>query len=247
MKPNDESGVEVKNLCYSYGRGTLAISDVSFMARAGEILGLVGPNGAGKTTLLRIIAGLIVNYSGTVKLQGQDVQPGSPHPQGFVSGLVDSPGFLPYLTGRDNLALLSTMIDAENCNDLEEVAIRVGISDFLDIPYGSYSHGMRQRLGIAACLLAENPIVLLDEPLDGLDPLAQIDIRTIMTELANAGRAVVFSSHRLSDVERVSTRLVLMHKGNVIKAGRLDDLVKESGTLEDLFISSLRNEESSNA
>ena len=229
--------LKVSNLRKSYGRKSPnALRGVSFEAYPGEVFGLLGPNGAGKTTVLRIIAGLILNYTGDVEVEGREYAPGSPPPDGLVGGLVDAPGFLPYLTGHQNLSLLAML--RGGTYDIDAFAQRAGIVDYMHTPYGSYSHGMRQRTGVAAALLCDSPVIILDEPLDGLDPIAQLEVRSMTTQLAEDGKTVILSSHRLSDVERVCSRLALLNRGETVMEGTLDELLRGGG-----FVVRVRDED----
>ena len=230
MGTSERPSIIASSIRKSYGGNKDALRDASLEAYAGEVLGLLGPNGAGKTTFLRIIAGLILNYTGKVDVLGQEYERRRPPPEGLVGGLVDGPGFLPYLTGYENLSLLASIQNDPQPRDLDELAQRTGITGFMNDKYRSYSHGMRQRLGIAASVLGDSPVVLFDEPLDGLDPVAQAEVRSFMTELADAGKTVIISSHRLLDVQRICRRVVLLNHGETVRSGRLDELIDSGGS-----------------
>jgi ABC-2 type transport system ATP-binding protein len=220
----------VEHLVKTYADGHRAVGDVSWRAERGQVVGLLGPNGAGKTTTLRMAMGLITPDSGAVYLGGRAVRPGAPALSG-VGALVEGPGFLPHLTGRANLhaywAATGRPIEEARLDEALDVAALGGA---VDRPVRSYSHGMRQRLGIAQAMLGLPDLLVLDEPTNGLDPPQIAAMRPILQRYAAAGRTVVVSSHLLAEVEQTCSHVVVMHAGRVVTAGPVADLIDSSDT-----------------
>jgi len=192
--------VEVRGLCKSYGE-LIAVDDVDLTVEAGDVFGYLGPNGAGKTTSLRMMLGLIAPSAGSVRLFGRDPQLSVKALQG-VAGFVEAPTFYPYLNGRTNLDLFAAL-DGEGAKGrIREALEIVGLSHRAKDKVGTYSHGMRQRLGIAAALLREPRLLLLDEPATGLDPGGMRDMRDLIRNLSAQGMTVLLSSPLLGFGER---------------------------------------------
>jgi len=207
-----------------------ALRRVDLVVRPGHLHGLVGPNGAGKTTLLRILLGLVRRDGGTVRLLGHDLDlTTGPAPRG-VAGLVDTPAFYPYLSARQNLALLARLDEDDRSrvrpDAIDRVLERVGLGARADDKAGSYSAGMRQRLGLAAVLLRSPQLLLLDEPTSSLDPAGARDVRALARALVDTGAAVVLSSHDLAEVEDLCTTLTILDRGRVVFSGTMDALRK---------------------
>jgi ABC-2 type transport system ATP-binding protein len=220
----------IDRLVKTYGDGHRAVDDVSWRAERGQVVGLLGPNGAGKTTTMRMMLGLIRPDSGAVYVLGQRITPGA-DVLGRVGALVEGPGFLPHLTGRQNLEAYwrATGRPASEAG-LDEALDVAALGGALDRPVRTYSHGMKQRLGIAQAMLGKPDLLFLDEPTNGLDPPQIAAMRPILQAYAATGRTVVVSSHMLSEVEMTCSHVVVMHAGRVITAGRVDDLVASEDT-----------------
>jgi ABC-2 type transport system ATP-binding protein len=220
----------VDHLVKTYGDGHRAVDDVSWRAERGQVVGLLGPNGAGKTTTMRMMLGLIAPDSGDVYVLGHRITPGAAV-LGEVGALVEGPGFLPHLTGRQNLESYwrATGRPREEAGFAEAMDV-AALGGALDRPVRTYSHGMRQRLGIAQAMLGKPDVLFLDEPTNGLDPPQIAAMRPILQAYAATGRTVVVSSHLLSEVEMTCSHVVVMHAGRVIAAGRVDDLVASEDT-----------------
>jgi ABC-2 type transport system ATP-binding protein len=230
----------VSGLSKAYPDGHRAVSDVSWRAERGQVVGLLGPNGAGKTTTLRMVMGLIAQDEGTVHVLGHRVSAGAPVLQ-RVGALVEGPGFLPHLTGRDNLRAYwaATGRPAGEAH-LEEALEIAALGDAVDRPVRSYSHGMRQRLGIAQAMLGMPEVLILDEPTNGLDPPQIAAMRPTLQQYAAAGRTVVVSSHLLAEVEMTCSHVVVMHAGSVLAAGSVEEVgVAEGRNLEEVFLSTI--------
>ncbi|HXN56372.1 MAG TPA: ATP-binding cassette domain-containing protein, partial [Myxococcales bacterium] len=181
--------IETRNLGKSFG-GRRACWDISFEVARGEVFGLLGPNGAGKTTTLRMALGLITPTEGTVELFGRDPMRQGARALEGVAGFVEAPGFYPYLTGRKNLELLAALDGDGAARRIDEVLEIVELTPRGGHRVGGYSHGMRQRLGIASALLRRPRLLILDEPATGLDPAGMRDMRRLIRSLADQGITV---------------------------------------------------------
>jgi len=199
------------------------VDAVDLTVEQGDIYGYLGPNGAGKTTTLRMMLGLIRRDGGSVKLFGRDPAAGIGALE-HVAGFVEAPTFYPYLTGRENLEFLGTLDGGVPGRRLDEVLDRVGLLDRACDRVGTYSLGMRQRLGIAASLMRSPKLLVLDEPANGLDPAGMRDLRALVSSLPEQGVTVLYSSHLLSDVEEVCNRVAIVNGGKISFEGRLDEL-----------------------
>jgi ABC-2 type transport system ATP-binding protein len=220
----------VDGLVKTYADGHRAVDDVSWRAERGQVVGLLGPNGAGKTTTMRMVMGLIAPDSGSVHVLGQPVTAGS-DVLGRVGALIEGPGFLPHLTGRQNLeAYWDATGRAPDEAHLEEALDVAALGGAVDRPVKSYSHGMKQRLGIAQAMLGLPELLVLDEPTNGLDPPQIAAMRPILRRYADTGRTVVVSSHLLAEVEMTCTHVVVMHAGRVVTQGLVADLVDSDDT-----------------
>ncbi|MDQ6658195.1 MAG: alpha/beta fold hydrolase [Actinomycetota bacterium] len=221
----------IQNLSKSYPGGVQAVRDVSFDARPGQVLGLLGPNGAGKTTTLRMVMGLIRPTGGEISVFGRPVTPGA-EILSRVGSFVEGSGFLPHLSGRVNLELYwkATGRPAADSH-LDQVLVIAGLGTAVRRKVKTYSQGMRQRLAIAQSMLGLPDLLLLDEPTNGLDPPQIHAMREVLRRYAATGRAVVLSSHLLSEVEQTCGEVVVIHLGRTIAAGRVADLIASSGEM----------------
>jgi ABC-2 type transport system ATP-binding protein len=225
----DALPVETRGLVKRYGDIT-AVDHVELVVEHGDVFGYLGPNGAGKTTSLRIMLGLIRPTSGSAYLFGRDpLVHGAKALQG-VAGFVEAPRFYPYLSGRRNLTLLADFDDPVSRNRIEEVLELVELRDRAKDRVGGYSHGMRQRLGIAASLLRQPRLLLLDEPTTGLDPAGMRDMRALVKTLAGEGITILLSSHLLQEVEELCNRVAIIRRGAVIYQGGLHDLLASAAS-----------------
>jgi ABC-2 type transport system ATP-binding protein len=219
--------VETSGLGKRYGSIT-AVRDLNISVRRGEVYGFLGPNGAGKTTTLRMLLGLIRPSSGTAKVLG--VEPGSPQGLRGVGALVESPAFYPYLSGRDNLRVMARYCGAPP-QRVEEVLGQVELAGRADDRFRKYSLGMKQRLGVAAALLKDPELLILDEPTNGLDPKGMADMRALIRRLGHGERTVLLSSHLLGEVEQVCNRVGVIHKGELVIEGTVEELRGGGGVL----------------
>jgi ABC-2 type transport system ATP-binding protein len=212
------------------GKKVEAVRGVSFEVRRGDIFGFLGPNGAGKTTTIKMLTGLIFPTGGKATILGEQVP--SSEAMGKVGFLPENPYVYPYLTPREFVSLcgrLNGMSGAHLAREVERVIERVGIGYAIDRRVGALSKGMLQRTGFAAAIVHSPELLILDEPMSGLDPVGRKEVRDLIVEEARAGRTVFFSSHILSDVELLCDHVCILRKGEVVAGGAMKDLLG-SGT-----------------
>ncbi|MDN3296921.1 alpha/beta fold hydrolase [Streptomyces ficellus] len=216
---------------YAKSAGRYAVQDLSFRVEKGQVLGLLGPNGAGKTTTLRMLMGLITPDEGEIRVFGHAIRPGAPV-LSRVGAFVEGAGFLPHLSGRENLELYwrATGRPAEDAH-MDEALEIAGLGDALARAVRTYSQGMRQRLAIAQAMLGLPDLLILDEPTNGLDPPQIREMRDVMIRYAAGGRTVIVSSHLLSEVEQSCTHLVVMDRGRLVQAGPVAEITGSGDTL----------------
>jgi ABC-2 type transport system ATP-binding protein len=227
--PHGPAPLEVRGLVKRYDKLT-AVAGVDITVNVGDVYGYLGPNGAGKTTSLRMMLGLIRPTEGTVRLFGRDPMESVQALQG-VAGFVEAPTFYPYLTARRNLELLAAFDGNDARRRIDQALDTVELTDRATDKVGGYSHGMRQRLGIAAALLRDPKLLLLDEPATGLDPAGMRDMRVLIRRLADQGMTVVLSSHLLAEVEEVCNRVAIVRLGKIVYEGAIADLKRGAGTV----------------
>jgi ABC-2 type transport system ATP-binding protein len=220
----DDRPVVARGLVKRYD-DVLAVDHVDLTVERGDVFGYLGPNGAGKTTSLRMLLGLIRPTSGTAKLFGRDPLLEGARALEGVAGFVEGPRFYPYLSGRKNLELLADYDGGDARARIDEMLDLVELRDRAKHRVGGYSHGMRQRLGIAASLIRSPRLLLLDEPATGLDPAGMRDMRDLIRRLAGEGITVLLSSHLLTEVEELCNRVAIIRKGRIIYEGELDGLL----------------------
>jgi ABC-2 type transport system ATP-binding protein len=220
--------VRARGLVKRY-KEVLAVDHVDLNVRAGDVYGFLGPNGAGKTTTLRMALGLITPTEGTVELFGRDPMREGARALEGVAGFVEAPRFYPYLSARKNLELLAALDGASAKERIGEVLEIVELTPRAAHRVGGYSHGMRQRLGIAAALLRRPRLLILDEPATGLDPAGMRDMRRLIRRLADEGITVLLSSHQLPEVQELCDRVAIVDSGRVVYEGALADLRRQGG------------------
>ncbi len=219
--------VETRDLTKRYGSLT-AVSDLNLNVRRGEVYGFLGPNGAGKTTTLRMLLGLIRPSSGKATVIGDS--PGTADSLERVGALVESPAFYPYLSGRDNLRVMARYSGVGK-DRIGEVLDQVELSERAKDKFRKYSLGMKQRLGVAAALLKEPELLILDEPTNGLDPKGMADMRRLIRTLGTGDRTVLLSSHLLGEVEQICDRVGVIQKGELVAQGTVSELRGREGLL----------------
>jgi len=214
-------------------RGKPALRDVSFTVKRGEIHGLLGHNGAGKSTTLGIILGMVEPDAGEASIGGISVQRDQANALKQVGAIFESPAFYEYLSGWENLRILSCYSGPFNERAAREAVARVGLRKEIKNKVGTYSHGMRQRLALAQALLPEPQVLLLDEPTNGLDPKGIKWFRDFILDLREErGITVLFNSHLLSEVEQMCDRVTILHEGRLVYEGSLDALREEAPVYE---------------
>lgn len=225
---NTDVLLEVKNVTKKV-RGRTLLDDVSFVVRKGEICGFLGPNGAGKTTMIRVMTGLIAPSQGEVRINGISVQQNRQRALSSLGAIVESPLFFPYLSGRralGNLARLHPNLSRkEQKQQVDKVLELVGLKDRGNDKVGTYSLGMKQRLGIAQALLGKPEVIILDEPANGLDPIGMRFLRELILKLRDEeGLTFLISSHLLDELQQVCDRLVMIKEGSLVWEGDSDEL-----------------------
>ena len=219
--------VETHGLTKRFGEN-IAVNDVELLVPRGCAFGYLGPNGAGKTTLIRVLLGLTHADAGTMFLLGHAVPRHRDLALARVGAIVDEPRFHGHLTGRQNLQILAAAREPAAKSRIEPALERVGILHRANDKVSKYSMGMRQRLGVAACLLGDPQLLILDEPMNGLDPGGMLEMRDMILSLVAEGRTVVLSSHLLDEVERTCDAVAIVDRGSVIRQGPISELLAGS-------------------
>jgi len=225
VSDHDDFAIRTSQLTKRYGPDT-GVFDLDLRIGRGEVYGFLGPNGAGKSTAMRMLVGLIRPTSGTATVLG--------HPAGTASSLrgvgalIETPALYPHLSGRDNLRILAGYASVP-ATRIEEVLEEVGMTTKADVPFRTYSLGMKQRLGVAAALLKDPALLILDEPTNGLDPEGMASMRDLITGLRRDNRTVLLSSHLLAEVEHVCDRVGVIRRGRLIADGTVAELRRGAG------------------
>jgi ABC-2 type transport system ATP-binding protein len=215
-------------LSKTYGNRA-AVKDLTLEVERGEILGFLGPNGAGKTTTIRMALGLIKPTAGRVEVLGQDVARHRAEVLPRVGALVENPALYLYMSGRDNLQAFASVLGGVSRRRLDEVLEIVDLQGRQRDRVGSYSLGMKQRLGVAAALLHEPELLILDEPANGLDPAGIVEMRDLLRRLAASGSTVFISSHVLGEVQQICDRVAIINHGELIRLAPVAELLDASG------------------
>ena len=227
---SDSYVVEVEGLTKRFG-ARVAVNDVALRIPRGSAFGYLGPNGAGKTTLIRMLLGLTRPTAGSMRLLGLPMPNGRAAALARVGAIVEEPRFHRYLTGRENLSIVAAAREPEAHRRIDGALDRVGLAARADERAGAYSLGMRQRLGVARCLLANPELLILDEPMNGLDPAGMEDFRLMIRGLVDEGRTVVLSSHLLDEVEKTCDAIAIVDRGRVVVQGPIDTLTGDAPTV----------------
>jgi ABC-2 type transport system ATP-binding protein len=231
--------LELRHVTKRYS-GIAAVKDVSFIARAGEVTGYLGPNGSGKSTTLKMITGLIEPTEGEILFHGEPVERNRIAYRQRLGYVPEEPQLYPHLTGAEYLEMvgeLRGMAEAKLASKIEGLLRLLSLYDDRHVPISSYSKGMRQKVLLAAALLHNPDLILLDEPFSGLDVNSALVLRELIHELAARGKVVLFSSHELETVERVCSHIVILHKGRVVANDSIEHLraLMSLPTLEGIF------------
>jgi len=213
--------VEVRGLTKRYGERITAVDGIDLSVRRGEVYGFLGPNGAGKTTTLRMLLGLVAPSAGSVSVLG--AAPGDPGALARIGSLVEGPAFYPYLSGHDNLRVVARYAGVPAAR-MDASLEAVELADRGGDAYSTYSLGMKQRLGVAAALLKDPELVILDEPTNGLDPAGMRDMRRLVRNLGTEDRTVLLSSHLLGEVQQICDRVGVIDRGRMVAESTVDEL-----------------------
>lgn len=218
--------IEVKNLNKSFGKKKV-LNNVSLSVSEGEIVGFIGPNGAGKTTTIKLILGLQKIDSGTVVINGYDIVKDFKKAIEKVGAIVESPDLYMYLSGLDNLKMIASMYNGIDSKRIDEIVKLVGLENRIKDKVSKYSLGMRQRLGIAASLIHNPNVLILDEPTNGLDPEGIKELRALLKKLAKKEKmGVLISSHNLSELESFCTDVCLIKNGEILTTASIEEIRK---------------------
>jgi ABC-2 type transport system ATP-binding protein len=224
--------IEVERLHKEYrrlrGGPSIAVAGLDLSVPEGGVFGFLGPNGAGKTTTIRCLLGLVAASSGRMRVLGVDVPRRLPSVVGRVGSIVETPTLFPRFTGRRNLEILGTIHGAGR-RAVADVLETVGLAERADDRVRAYSLGMRQRLGIAAALLKDPALLVLDEPANGLDPAGIVEVRDLVRRLGAEGRTVFVSSHILSEIQHTADRVAILARGRLVKEGPVREVLARGG------------------
>ena len=231
--------LELRNVSKRFS-GSLAVDNVSFCARAGEVTGYLGPNGSGKSTTIKMIAGLIDTTSGEISFNGDAIDRDLIVWKQRMGYVPEEPHLYAHLSGLEYLAMVGQLRDLpmrSTADRIDGLLRLLALYEDRHVPISAYSKGMRQKVLLAAALLHNPDLLLLDEPFSGLDVGTALVLRSLIHELARRGKVVLFSSHELETVERVSSRIVILHRGRVVADDSIERLraLMELPTLEDIF------------
>ena len=218
----------LQNISKSYGK-IQALNGLSFDIPAGCVFGILGPNGSGKTTLLSIILDVLKADSGNFLWFGQ---PGSPAQRKKIGSLLETPNFYHYLSAVNNLKITNSISGRGDYSGIDSVLQKVKLFERKDSRFSTYSLGMKQRLAIAASLLGDPQVLVLDEPTNGLDPVGIAEIRELIIELSKKGHTIIMASHLLDEVEKVCTHVAIIKKGSLLTTGAVEDVLADEDTVE---------------
>ena len=220
--------LSLSGITKSYGR-VQALKGVSFDVPEGSVFGILGPNGSGKTTLLSIILDVLKANSGNFLWFGQ---PGSPEQRSKIGSLLETPNFYHYLSAIGNLKVTQSISGRGTKEDIDPVLKKVKLYERRRSRFKTYSLGMKQRLGIAATLLGDPKVLVLDEPTNGLDPVGIAEIRELMIELRKSGHTIIMASHLLDEVEKVCTHVAILKTGQLITTGEVNEVLQDEDVVE---------------
>ena len=220
--------LRTNNLTKHYGK-RIAVKNLNLEVRRGEIMGFLGPNGAGKTTTIRMALGLIAPTTGSVEILGQEVATHGSRILPRVGALVETPALYLYMSGRNNLRAVASVLGGVPASRIDAVLDLVGLRARQKDRVRTYSLGMKQRLGVAIALLQDPDLLILDEPANGLDPAGIVEMRDLMHRLTAEGKTVFISSHLLTEVQQICTRVSIINLGELVKVSTIEDLISGHG------------------
>ena len=239
--------IEIKNVSKTYNNNIKAIDNLNLKINDGEIVGFIGLNGAGKTTAIKMMTGILQPDIGTIKINGYDIVKDSLKAKQIIGYIADSPDMFLKLTGMEFINFIANIykvpLDVRK-KRIKEFGERFGLSDVLDKPMQSYSHGMRQKITVVAALVHDPDVWILDEPLIGLDPTSAFELKKMMREHADKGNSVFFSTHVLEVAEKLCDKIAIIDKGKVVFIGTLKELKDkyDKKDLEELFMEVIKHE-----
>ncbi len=228
--PSEVPALHLEGLCKAY-RGQVAVAELSLEVQRGEVCGLLGPNGAGKTTTIAMILGLVRPDSGRICILGHDLRQDPVLALSKVGAMIEAPAFYPYLSGYDNLRALAFAGGIDRSR-VDTALAAVELTNRAHDRFRVYSQGMKQRLAIAAALLADPELIMLDEPTNGLDPAGTVEMRHLIRRLADEGRTVLLCSHLLHEVEQICDRVAIMQQGRILARGRVSELLQANRQIQ---------------
>jgi ABC-2 type transport system ATP-binding protein len=239
--------IQTNELSKRYDNGFIAVQNMSIHVHKGDIYGFLGPNGAGKTTTIRMITGLIDPTSGSVFVDGMDVQKHVDKIRSIIGVLPESHGFYGWMTGKEYLMFFAKMYGMSTVSGIkrvDELLERVSLHDKMKVPINQYSRGMKQRLGLAKTIIHQPKIIILDEPTLGLDPQGQKDIQQLILELNRQMNVTIFiTSHLLKEIDEMCNRVAIVKKGQLLVEGLVSELKErylvaegKTGSLEEIFL-----------
>ena len=206
--------LQLSNINKSFGR-VRALRDVSFSVARGTIIGLVGPNGAGKSTTMKVITGVTAPDVGEIKVAGETVTMQHRHVLAKVGALIENPGLYAYMTGWDNLKLYAEVAGISD-NKITEIVTQLGLVEFINKKVKTYSWGMKQRVGVALAMVNDPDLLLLDEPLNGMDPVSAEAVKVVLRDWRDAGKTILISSHTVRDLEGLVDDYIFIDRGEII-------------------------------
>ena len=239
--------IEIKNVSKTYNDNIKAIDNLNLKINDGEIVGFIGLNGAGKTTAIKMMTGILQPDIGTIKINGYDIVKDSLKAKQIIGYIADSPDMFSKLTGMEFINFIANIykvpLDVRK-KRIKEFGERFGLSDVLDKPMQSYSHGMRQKIMVVAALVHDPDVWILDEPLIGLDPTSAFELKKMMREHVDKGNSVFFSTHVLEVAEKLCDKIAIIDKGKVVFIGTLKELKDkyDKKDLEELFMEVIKHE-----
>lgn len=239
--------IEIKNVSKTYNNNIKAIDKLNLTINDGEIVGFIGLNGAGKTTTIKMMTGILQPDTGTIKVNGYDIVKDSLKAKQIIGYIADSPDMFLKLTGMEFINFIANIYKVplnERRERIKTFGDRFGLSDVLDKPMQSYSHGMRQKMMVVAALVHDPAVWILDEPLIGLDPTSAFELKKMMREHADKGNSVFFSTHVLEVAEKLCDKIAIIDKGRAVFVGTLKELKDkyDKKDLEKLFMEVIKHE-----